>query len=558
MRLCRRSATVTILVAGALAVCASTLAGASVIHIPADQPTIAAGLAAASPGDMLLLADGSYHEHGMIITLPVTIASEHGPGYSGIYGDSAGRIFWVEGADGVVFSGLTVRGGLSDFGAAVYADSANITIDNCVFTDNHATSEGGALFLNRGTATLTSTNIVTNSAAYGGGGAVVNAADGDFTFCHFGNNEALWGGGVAVYHPGATPVFDYCTFQENHAVGTEPYGGGAYCWNYAAPTFTNCDFIDNTSEYGGGGLMSDEECQLTVTLCTFTGNSAIYGGGIETWWTRGGSVTGCEFTGNTAQDGGGVLHEQSQNLPFTDCTFTDNVATGSGGGFSLLTSSPGPSDCTFTGNSAEFGGGILVQYCTTPLVSGCTFIGNTAEYGGAITIDTCDSPAVADCTAAENTADYGGAIAITGCSTPSLSRSTLVRNRGNVFGGGIAIEVGTTLSVDRSIIAFSTAGEAIASDGPTVNCATTAVYGNAGGDWVGCIAGQETGNNNIATDPLLCGILTGDYTLCQDSPCLPENNGAGVLVGVYGQGCDPPCAAPVEARSWGSIKAMYR
>jgi predicted outer membrane repeat protein len=304
--------------------------------------------------------------------------------------------------------------------------------------------------------------------------------------------------------------------------------------------------------------MSDSECQLVVTGCTFRGNSAEAGGGLETWETRGGSVTGCEFTGNAAVDGGGALHEQSQNLPFTDCTFTDNVAANAGGGINLLSASPGPSDCTFTGNSAVFGGGIIVKDCTTPLVSGCTFTGNTAEYGGAITIDTCDSPAVTDCTAAENTADYGGAIAITGCSAPSLSRSTLVRNRGNVLGGGIAMEVGTTLSVDRSIIAFSTAGVAVVSNGPPASLTRTAVYGNVGGDWVDCIAGQESSNYNIATDPLFCGLLTGDYTVCEESPCLPANNGAGVLVGVFGQGCGSPCGSPVEARSWGSIKAMYR
>lgn len=537
----------------------SLCAGAAVIHIPADQSTIAAGLAAASAGDTLLLACQAFHEHGMFIDKPVTIASETGsPGCASIDGELADRIFWIENTSGVVFSGITLLNGQSAWGSAVYADSSDVTFDFCVFQGNRVSVEGGAAFYNRGTGAFIDCTFTANDAEYGGGGIVVNAADVTFTNCAFVGNEARWGGGVAIYHPGATPVFNWCDFQENRAVGEEPYGGGAYCWNYATPTFSHCNFIGNTSEYGGGGLMSDEECQLVVDHCTFDGNSARFGGGLETWRTRGGSVTNTNFTENTAESGGGVLHEDSQDVVFTDCAFEDNEATVAGGGFILSAASPGPSDCTFTGNSAAFGGGVAVEYCTAPLVSDCRFFGNTAQLGGAIAIDTCGSPAVTGCTIAENAALYGGGVGLSRCSTPSVSGSTIVVNRADAQGGGIAVTTGTTVSVERTIIGFSTAGEAIATDGCPVSCTTTAVYGNAGGDWVGIIAGQEGSNYNIATDPYLCGVLSGDYTLCEDSPCLPDNNGAGVLIGVYEDGCPGPCGSAVEARSWGSIKGMYR
>jgi predicted outer membrane repeat protein len=534
-------------------------AGAAVIHIPTDQPTSTAGLAAASSGDTLLLACNTYHEHGMLIPIPVTMASESGdPACATIDGDAAGRIFWIEDADGVVFSGITFTDGQTEFGGAVYADTADVSFEHCVFAANHATREGAGMFYNRGTGVFSDCTFTGNDAVYGGGGVVVNFAAGTFTNCTFTDNEALDGGGVAIYHPGATPVFQDCTFQANRAVGTDCYGGGAYSWNYAAPTFSHCDFIENTSEYGGGGFMSDSECQPVLTDCTFQRNSAVFGGALETWETRGGTVTGCEFTGNTAQGGAGVLHEQSQNLPFTSCTFTDNVATEAGGAFSLYSASPGPVDCTFTGNSALLGGAIAVQYCTNPIISGCWISRNTAQYGGGIGIETCGSPTVTNCALAENAAEYGGALAITHCSTPSLTGSTLVLNRATAYGAGIAIRTSTTLDVERTIIAFSTAGEAAVCDTASISLTVSAVYGNAGGDWVGCIAGQESADNNIATDPYLCGVLAGDYTLCGASPCLPENNIPGFLIGVHGKGCDPPCSAPVEARSWGSIKAMFR
>ena len=542
----------------ALLVCATSVASAAVIHIPADQPTIAAGLAAASPGDTLLLADGSFYEHGLIISQPVTITSEHGPGYTDINASGSGRHFWVENVDGAVFRGLSLHQGLDSWGAAIFADTSNITIDFCVLGGNHSTYQGGGLVCRGGTGTFISTNFVSSVADFEGGSVVLDGASGYFTDCYFGNNQSLWGAGVAIYNAGATPVFDGCDFGENHAVGTEPYGGGVYCWNYASPTFINCRFHDNVSDYGGGGLMLDENTQAVVTNCSFENNSAVWGGGIETWEMLGGTVTGCTFTGNTAQGGAGVLYEQSENLVFADCTFSDNVATEAGGGFSLLTSSPGPTNCTFTGNSAMYGGGMAVAYCTAPVVSDCSFSRNTAMMGGAIAVEMSGSPVVTDCTAAENTADYGAGIAFTHCSTPSVSGSTLVLNHANAEAAGVAVAVGTTLSVERTIIGFSTAGEAIATDGAPVVCTTTAVYGNLGGDWVGIIAGQEGSNYNIATDPYLCGVLEGDYTLCEDSPCLPENNGAGVLVGAYGEGCAGPCGAAVEMKSWGGIKGMYR
>ncbi len=78
MRTSRHSAIVTISAAGAFIACVSMLSAAAVIHVPADQPTITAGLAAAAAGDTLMLATDGYHEHGMVIDKAITIASEAG------------------------------------------------------------------------------------------------------------------------------------------------------------------------------------------------------------------------------------------------------------------------------------------------------------------------------------------------------------------------------------------------------------------------------------------------------------------------------------------------
>jgi predicted outer membrane repeat protein len=549
----------------ALALVAASLAwsprpaSGAVVHVPGDQPTIASALAAAAAGDTVLLACGTYFEHGMTITTPLTIASETGvAGCATIDAEFNGRILWIEGASGVVFSGVTLSKGRSDWGSAVYADTAGVSFVDCAFDACQAGMEGGAVFYNCGTGSFEGCSFTGNSALYGGG-IVVSRAACSFEGCFFGENEAHWGGGAAVYHPGATPSFTACDFHDNRAVGgDDSYGGGVYCWDHAAPSFEGCEFLRNTSEYGGGGLMSDEECQIVLHDCTFTDNSAAYGGGIETWHTRGGSVTSCYFAGNTAEDGGGVLCEESQGVSFWSCSFTGNEATEAGGGFDLLASTPPPADCTFTGNSAVYGGGIAALDCADPVFSGCWFGGNTAQYGGGLAVQSSGSPEITGSFFIANAADYGGALIFLGCSAPSLTGSTLVLNRATADGGGVAVSVCTTLSIGTTIVGFSEDGNAVGSDGAPVVCTATAIYGNEGGDWVGAIAGQEATNDNIASDPLFCGLYTEDYSICEDSPCLPENNGVGLLVGRFGQGCDGPCGAPVEARSWGSIKAMYR
>jgi len=112
-------------------------------------------------------------------------------------------------------------------------------------------------------------------------------------------------------------------------------------------------------------------------------------------------------------------------------------------------------------------------------------------------------------------------------------------------------------TLTNCMIAFSTQGEAIycreATSTPALSCCD--VYGNVGGDWVGCIADQYGVDGNFSEDPLFCDLTIDDFTLASNSPCLPEGNDCHVLIGAHGEGCEE---SPVEATSWGSIKAMYR
>jgi hypothetical protein len=93
---------------------------------------------------------------------------------------------------------------------------------------------------------------------------------------------------------------------------------------------------------------------------------------------------------------------------------------------------------------------------------------------------------------------------------------------------------------------------------PTLTCCD--IYGNSGGDWVGCIASQNGVNGNISADPLFCHTPTGDFSVEACSPCLPGHHpyhyDCSGIIGALGAGCD--CGAATQPATWGALKALYR
>jgi len=198
------------------------------------------------------------------------------------------------------------------------------------------------------------------------------------------------------------------------------------------------------------------------------------------------------------------------------CIFEDHVADAGGGAF-LHEAEARFSDCIFRRNSATDGAG---AYCGQSAAgagvrfAGCLFHENDYPY-----------PAVGG---------YGAGVYYSH-STGSVASCTFAGNRA-WLGGGILVSTASVVEVDSSLIAFSTEGQGLAVHAGVVTIALCDIFGNEGGDWVGAIAGLLGVDCNISADPLFCDAASGDYSLRDDSPCLPENNGCG-LMGALGQGC---------------------
>lgn len=112
-----------------MAVCLPS--AAVTIHVPEDQPTIQAGIDAASSGDTVLVASGTYYEHAIQLRPLVTLLSESGPQATIIDAQYAGD--GVIGADGAIVAGFTIKssGGLNSAGVSCYETTMQI-LDNIV------------------------------------------------------------------------------------------------------------------------------------------------------------------------------------------------------------------------------------------------------------------------------------------------------------------------------------------------------------------------------------------------------------------------------------------
>lgn len=412
--------------------------------------------------------------------------------------DSAGVGDIISLADGT-YTGVGNRD--IDFkGKAVTVESESGSPSACIVDVGGTASEPHIAFLAAGgeTAETVLSGLTIRAGYHFSGGILIDNASPTISGCDFTANTATLGGGAIGISFGS-PLITGCRFEAN----TAQVGGAVYC-NNASPTFQFCEF-ESDSALTGGAFASEH--------------------GFPT-------LENCRFVNNRAEDSGGAIR----------CFYDDNVTL---------------TDLFLSGNEAgEVGGGMSIEDVVACEVSGCTLTANTAQAGGGV--HTAGNVTLTHCTMYENTAtQYGGAIIYAGASL-SVENCTLSANWA-LLGAGMACVNDQTVAVTNSIIVFSAQGEAVyCFSGADVDLDCCNVYGNAGGDWSGCINLQDTSIGNFSADPEFCGVAgSGNFDLQSDSPCAPGNHPKDAACGLIGArpvGCG---TSSVESTSWGVIKSLF-
>ena len=115
------------------------IASASNIYVRDDYSTIQAAVNAASPGDTIVVRDGTYTENVKVEKKRLTIRSENGPDSTIVEAEYPyDHVFNVT-ADYVNISGFTVKEATSCWNAGIYlyyADYCNISNNNCSNNEN--------------------------------------------------------------------------------------------------------------------------------------------------------------------------------------------------------------------------------------------------------------------------------------------------------------------------------------------------------------------------------------------------------------------------------------
>ncbi len=301
--------------------------------------------------------------------------------------------------------------------------------------------------------------------------------------------------------------------------------------------FEDVSFRYNGHERSGAGLYALGS-DVTMTRCRFSHNETGNFDYSNTWWAYLGT-------------GGGALLKDGTSLTATDVIFDSNHTWQAGAGLALV---GGGTHADISGGSfidnttstdvssngaLQKGAALFVDEATATL-DGVWFSGNWCNRdGGAVYCEGGASVAATNCVFVENSAVHrGGAV----YGPVDVSSCTFVDNAAD---DGSAMYASPAQFVYSSIICCTPEG-----------ASTAGVLFSHCCRWYS--AEEETdGRPNIDSDPLFCDYEARDLTLCEDSPCLPDNNDWGELVGALGVGCGP-CDTAVYERSWGWIKAMYR
>ncbi len=321
-----------------LGICVASYA--TVINVPGTQSTIQAGLNAASAGDTVLVATGTYNEN----------------------------ITWPS------INGITLLAA---------GDSTNTFIDGGG-SNRVITFSSGAIDTNSVVKGFTLRNGETTAWPTGAGAYISNGASPLFVNCHLDNNRGLgnrsYGAGVAITSTGSKGYFRNCRISRSYGKpsgGSYNYGGGFYVNNGAQLHLVNShvsgNHLDTCSRtYGGGVYVTGG--QVYCTDVWFDGNR-----NTSTGWNHGPAInmqTGSTVTlnrvyiQNSVMDDGGSwyygfgIYNSGGTLNATNVLISDNAA-GVGGNW-------------------YYGGGIYQSSSATTNLMHVTIANNTRT-GGTIT-----------------------------------------------------------------------------------------------------------------------------------------------------------------------------
>lgn len=286
------------------------------LAVPGSFSTIQAGIAAAGPGEIIILEPGVYHENidflGKAITLrstrpkdPEVVATTVIQGN----GKAPTVLFKSGETDETVLQGLTIAGGAVSQGN----NAGSLTV----------VAAGGVIFIDAGSTPMLLDNVITSGTAKQGGAIYINNSSPSITNNIIRGNQAHWEGGALYIGEGSKPAI-----RENTIFNNSAETGGAIYILKAAPLIKDNRIGENSAAHQGGGIMVQGGAP-EITGNSFEHNRAGECGGAAALFNASPLLRDNHFSNNTGGwRGGGALYIGLRSAPqLTQNTFSQNDAT---------------------------------------------------------------------------------------------------------------------------------------------------------------------------------------------------------------------------------------
>jgi len=226
----------------------ASVAVADIIYVNPGG-SIQTGINAASPGDTVLVNDGTYNEAGIVMkpgvklrgasddTTAVLIDAGNPPIMDGIF-------YVTDCGDTTEIRGMTLARGTTASvapyqGGGIKLVNSSPELINLMFIECSALGQGGAIFCDSSSPTLMNVCLKGNAAYAGGGGgmSLINGSNPHLQDCSLIMNSAQAGGNISCDQ--SSPVLTDCFFAGG---ATQNDGDGMYLTDNSNPQLTNVSF----------------------------------------------------------------------------------------------------------------------------------------------------------------------------------------------------------------------------------------------------------------------------------------------------------------------------
>ncbi|MFH1422406.1 MAG: right-handed parallel beta-helix repeat-containing protein, partial [Planctomycetota bacterium] len=248
------------------------------ILVPDDYADIQTAINAASAGDVILVANGTYTGGGNkelnFDGKAIRLQSLGGSSVCIIDCQNSGRAFHFQNSETASSEviGFTIRNGsVGDDGAGILCNGASPTLLNCIITNCTASGRGGGIYcVNGANPTITSFKISNCSADYGGGIYCFNNANPIITRTRIEACSATNYGGGIYWHWSSSPVLTNNAITDNSAI----CGGGVFA-SGGTVTISNSTIANNTASNIGGGVYGLNSAVMTINNSVLWDNIAV-------------------------------------------------------------------------------------------------------------------------------------------------------------------------------------------------------------------------------------------------------------------------------------------